>query len=81
MRPGSAPRPGLLEIKPTLTGTILKHLEVGELALICDEWHLRGTGEDGNPVETSGVGTHLARRQPDGTWRWVMVNPRWNAIG
>lgn len=34
-----------------------------------------GVGEDGTPVALAGVTDELARRQPDGTWKYVIDHP------
>lgn len=45
--------------------------EVGELALLSNEW----TFEIGGAVVASGITAEVARRQSDGTWRYVIDNP------
>jgi ketosteroid isomerase-like protein len=55
-------------------------VEVGELALLVGTWQMQATGEDGSPVELSGTYTDVGRRQPDGTWRYVIDNPAGAAI-
>lgn len=50
-------------------------LQTGDLAMTHAEWTLTGTDEDGAPVEMSGLGTVVSRRQPDGTWRVVFDDP------
>jgi len=80
-RPGSRAR-GLTEIRPaieellTLGGAMQSRnlwcLEVGELALLRGEWHLRGTAPDGAPVELTSRTAEVVRRQPDGAWLYVL---------
>jgi ketosteroid isomerase-like protein len=36
---------------------------------------LDGTGPDGKPVKIEGQSAEVARRQPDGTWLFVIDNP------
>jgi uncharacterized protein (TIGR02246 family) len=50
-------------------------VEAGGLALLRSAWHLTGTGPDGNPVELRGNTAEVARRQPDGSWRYVIDHP------
>ncbi|GIJ45547.1 hypothetical protein Val02_24330 [Virgisporangium aliadipatigenens] len=38
------------------------------------EWALRGSGPRG-PVDLSGTATDVARRGPDGHWRYLIDNP------
>ncbi len=33
------------------------------------------TGPDGNPLEMSGTCAEVARRQADGTWKYVLLDP------
>jgi ketosteroid isomerase-like protein len=47
-------------------------MEVGDLALLQGEWRLVGTAPDGSPVELSSRTAEVARRQPDGTWLYVL---------
>jgi uncharacterized protein (TIGR02246 family) len=47
-------------------------MEVGDLALLQGEWQLVGTAPDGSPVELSSRTAEVARRQPDGTWLYVL---------
>ena len=46
-------------------------VEVGELALLSNEW----TFEMGGAVVASGITAEVARRQADGSWRYVIDNP------
>ena len=47
----------------------------GNLALLRAQWSATGTGPDGKPVSITGKSTEVVRRQPDGTWRFVIDNP------
>lgn len=47
----------------------------GDIALLRSRWTLKGTDPDGNPVDMSGIGAEVVRRQPDGTWRFIIDNP------
>ena len=64
----------ILALRPTFlirTGTVL---EAGDLALLHSTWELAGTGPDGAPVENSGQGADIARRQADGSWLLAVDN-------
>jgi uncharacterized protein (TIGR02246 family) len=82
-----APRPGLrargraeiraaveelLALRGTMRARNVWCLEVGELALLRGEWQLSGTAPDGAPVELSSRTAEVVRRQPDGTWLYVL---------
>lgn len=41
----------------------------------CEVATLEGTGPDGAAVRLAGTATDVARRGPDGLWRYVIDNP------
>lgn len=48
----------------------------GDLALLSIEYTLKGgRAPDGSLVESTGATVELARRQPDGTWKYVIDLP------
>ena len=50
-------------------------LQVGDLAYLSNRWSLSGgTMPDGSPAELGATTAELARRQPDGTWLYVIDN-------
>lgn len=61
---------GRMEIEPEPTV-----IRAGDIALVSGSWTLTGTGPDGEPVTMSGRTVDVVRRQPDGTWRWVIDVP------
>ena len=68
--------------KPTLTLEVKTLAQTADLALTSAKWDLRGTGLDGSPVTMSGHSVEVSRRQPDGTWRFVIDTPwglEWSA--
>jgi uncharacterized protein (TIGR02246 family) len=46
-----------------------------DLAMIYNDWHMSAKRPDGQPVETSGKAIEVVRRQPDGTWRFILDDP------
>lgn len=52
----------------------------GELALTGGKWQATGTDPNGNPIVMSGHSTELVRRQPDGTWCFVIDHPWWAGL-
>ena len=48
----------------------------GDLALLRGAWRATSTGPDGKPVTVTGNNVEVVRRQPDGTWLFVIDNPR-----
>jgi len=50
-------------------------LRVGDLAYLANRWSLSGgTMPDGSPAELGATTAEVARRQPDGTWLYVIDN-------
>jgi uncharacterized protein (TIGR02246 family) len=50
-------------------------LRVGDLAFLSNRWSLTGgTMPDGSPAELGATTAEVARRQPDGTWLYVIDN-------
>jgi ketosteroid isomerase-like protein len=46
-----------------------------DLALLITEWSINGTEPDGKPINLTGRGTVVLRRQSDDTWLIVIKNP------
>ena len=68
---------GFLALKPKFTMEV-KAVPSGDgnIALLRGKWNLSGTGPDGKPITMAGNSTEVVRRQPDGTWRFIIDNPR-----
>jgi ketosteroid isomerase-like protein len=66
---------GLLALTPRIKLDVKKLAETGDIALTTSKWVLEGTGSDGKPVKAEGQSAEVARRQPDGTWLFVIDNP------
>jgi uncharacterized protein (TIGR02246 family) len=66
---------GLLALKGRMTSTNVYSMEVGDLALLRGEWHLFGTGPQGEEVEQRARSAEVVRRQGDGSWRYVIDHP------
>jgi uncharacterized protein (TIGR02246 family) len=49
-------------------------VEVGDLAYLSNTWSLDGTGPDGQPLTLGATTAEVARRQEDGSWRYVVDN-------
>ncbi|GIJ11862.1 hypothetical protein Van01_50760 [Micromonospora andamanensis] len=46
-----------------------------DIALLIVDWTIDGQGADGQQVHLAGTATDVARRGPDGYWRYVIDNP------
>lgn len=66
---------GFLATKPRMTLEARTLAESGGIALTTSKWVLEGTGPDGKPMKMEGQSAEVARRQPDGTWLFVIDNP------
>jgi uncharacterized protein (TIGR02246 family) len=47
----------------------------GDVALLVVDWSITGTAGHGYPVDLRGTAADVARRGPDGRWRYVIDNP------
>ena len=65
---------GFLALKGRITLNTKLVFTVGDLAYLSNTWSLNGTGPDGNPVTLGATTAEVARRQADGTWRYVIDN-------
>jgi uncharacterized protein (TIGR02246 family) len=66
---------GFLALKGTMTIETRRVVTAGDLALLHGHWTLKGTAPDGSAINMTGRDTEVARRQPDGTWLYVIDNP------
>lgn len=46
-----------------------------DIALLIVDWRIAGTTPDGEDVNIRGTATDVARRGPDGIWRYMIDNP------
>ena len=65
---------GFLALKGRITLDTKLVFSVGDLAYLSNTWSLSGTGPDGEPVTLGATTAEVARRQADGTWRYVIDN-------
>ncbi|SRR5260221_13898150 len=78
VRGRSAIRDGLVNfmtVKPRLTLNAARVVRHGDIALLYSDWTVAGTNGDGSAFSTEVRPTHIARRQPDGTWRIAIDDP------
>jgi ketosteroid isomerase-like protein len=66
---------GFISMTGTLDLEVTRVLKAGDLALVIGVWSFHGTGPDGGPVHLAASNADVLRRQPDGTWRFVIDNP------
>jgi uncharacterized protein (TIGR02246 family) len=70
-----------LATQPRFDLEVRKVLQTGDLALSFADWTLVGTGPDGEAIEMAAQTSDVLRRQPDGSWRFVIDNPYGSAHG
>jgi uncharacterized protein (TIGR02246 family) len=61
--------------KAHLTNTERHTLVAGDTALLIVDWSLTATLPDGTSINPTGTTTAVARRSPDGFWRFAVLNP------
>ena len=62
-------------VKPTITLEVKTLAQTGDIALTSAKWALSGTGSDGHQTTMSGHSVEVSRRQPDGSWLFVIDTP------
>ncbi|MBB4908295.1 YybH family protein [Actinophytocola algeriensis] len=65
----------LLSTIEHIEGETRKVIVSGDIALTSAIWHARVATPDGGTEEAGGTTAEVARRQPDGTWRWTIDAP------
>jgi uncharacterized protein (TIGR02246 family) len=83
--PGGEPVRGVDRVREVFSGFVAMRAEgeirtlfvvpAGDLALLASAWRIHGTAADGSPVEMAGQGSEVARRQADGSWRFLIDQP------
>jgi uncharacterized protein (TIGR02246 family) len=69
---------GFLAMKPSIDLRTERIIRTGDTALIYSSWTVKGTGPDG-AVEMTGNSKVVVREQADGTWKFLIDDPGWNA--
>ena len=66
----------LLAMHAKMSTEIVKVVQSGDdLAMVYNDWHMSAKRADGQPVEVRGKAIEVVRRQPDGTWRFILDDP------
>ena len=66
---------GFIAGKPKMSLSPRVVAKTADLAVTTSKWELTMTGPDGKPAQMSGQSIEVARRQPDGTWRFAIDLP------
>jgi uncharacterized protein (TIGR02246 family) len=65
---------GILAMKPQFKLVVKNVVTAGDIAVVYNDW-TGSMGDEGARVEISGKAMEICRRQPDGTWRFVIDDP------
>ncbi len=64
-------------MKPRFEMNVTRIVKAGDdLAVLYNDWSLSATRPDGTPFTDAGKATEIVRRQRDGTWRFIVDDPR-----
>ena len=66
---------GFIDMGVKLEAKVKRIFQTNELALLITEWSINGTEPEGKPINLTGRGTVVLRRQSDDTWLMVIENP------
>ena len=66
---------GFLAMKPKIRIETKFVFPSGDVALLRGKWSIDATGPDGKPTQMAGNSTEVIRRQPDGSWLFVIDHP------
>ncbi|MFN8491286.1 MAG: SgcJ/EcaC family oxidoreductase [Caldilineaceae bacterium] len=62
-------------LKPHIEYDNTSVMQADGVALLRSQWRISGMLPDGNRTEFMGKGVQVARRQADGSWRFLIDNP------
>ena len=63
------------ERRPQIAMNVFKVVEVGDLAMLYNDWTMKTKASDGTLAESTHKAIELVRRQADGSWRFVLDDP------
>jgi ketosteroid isomerase-like protein len=66
----------LIVMRARMSTEIVKVVQAGDdLAMVYNDWRMSAKRPDGQPIEAAGKAIEVVRRQPDGTWRFILDDP------
>jgi len=64
-------------LQPKLVMNVTRIIKAGDdVAVLYNDWTMSGFGPDGTPFTDQGKATEIVRRQRNGTWKFVVDDPR-----
>lgn len=67
---------GFLAVVKQIDGETRKVLISGNMALMSSTYHAALVPQNGEMTSITGISAEVARRQPDGTWRFLLDDPQ-----
>jgi uncharacterized protein (TIGR02246 family) len=67
---------GMIQAKTRLQSRLVKVATVGDIALLCTDYEGSPASVSARPSEARYRAIEVLRRQPDGTWKLLVGNPR-----
>ena len=66
---------GFLDTKGKISFKVRHAVQHGDIALLSNEYTLKGTDAEGKPFTMTGKTSEVIRRQPDGRWLFIIDHP------
>jgi len=66
---------GMIAAKAKITMNVKHVVRAGDVAVLSNDWSMTVTGPDGKPEASSGKAIEVVRRQPGGSWKYVIDDP------
>ena len=64
-----------IDLNGKLDLKVKRVIKASDLALVTSKWSFSGTRSDGKHVDITSKSADVLRKQPDGSWRFVIDNP------
>lgn len=66
---------GMTAAKARIDMNVKQVVQAGDVAVLYNDWSMTVTDADGKTEASSGKAIEVVRRQPDGTWKFVIDDP------
>lgn len=65
-----------IAMHPQIKMNVTKVVHAGDIAILYNDWTMSVLDGNGTRTEDRGAAIEIVRRQADGTWRYVLDDPR-----